>query len=175
MVPIDYTDGEPLAVILADASLERHPWVLATAAQTGALALENARLPASLLARIAEVQDSRARIVEAALAERRRVEQDLHDGAQQLPAVAVTLAPPSSSSSALQRAKYRTGSRRRRQPARLPAVWASGIGGHRVRHQRRPRQDNGVSPSGSLQERHLAHAGHDACSWLWHRAIRSSA
>ena len=47
------------------------------------LALENERLAAEVRAQLEEVRASRARIVEAADAERRRVERDLHDGAQQ--------------------------------------------------------------------------------------------
>jgi signal transduction histidine kinase len=48
-----------------------------------ALGLENERLQAELLARLGELRASRARIVETADAERRRLERDLHDGAQQ--------------------------------------------------------------------------------------------
>ena len=44
---------------------------------------ENVRLDAELQARLVELRESRARIVEAGYAERRRVERDLHDGAQQ--------------------------------------------------------------------------------------------
>ena len=47
------------------------------------LALENERLSAQVRAQLEEVRASRARIVEAGDAERRRVERDLHDGAQQ--------------------------------------------------------------------------------------------
>jgi signal transduction histidine kinase len=47
------------------------------------LALENARLQAELRAQLTEVRASRARLVEAGDAERRRLERDLHDGAQQ--------------------------------------------------------------------------------------------
>jgi signal transduction histidine kinase len=47
------------------------------------LGLENERLQAELLARLDELRASRARIVETADAERRRLERDLHDGAQQ--------------------------------------------------------------------------------------------
>jgi signal transduction histidine kinase len=47
------------------------------------LGLENERLQAELLARLGELRASRARIVENADAERRRLERDLHDGAQQ--------------------------------------------------------------------------------------------
>ena len=51
--------------------------------QAGIVAMENARLDAELQARLDELRESRARIVEAGYAERRRVERDLHDGAQQ--------------------------------------------------------------------------------------------
>jgi signal transduction histidine kinase len=47
------------------------------------LALENERLQAELLAQVEELRLSRARIVETGDAERRRLERDLHDGAQQ--------------------------------------------------------------------------------------------
>jgi signal transduction histidine kinase len=51
--------------------------------EAGVVASENARLDAELQARLDELRESRARIVEAGYAERRRVERDLHDGAQQ--------------------------------------------------------------------------------------------
>jgi signal transduction histidine kinase len=47
------------------------------------LGLENERLHAELLAQLADLRASRARIVAAGDAERRRLERDLHDGAQQ--------------------------------------------------------------------------------------------
>ena len=47
------------------------------------LALENERLQAEVLAQLEELRASRARIVETADLERRRLERDLHDGAQQ--------------------------------------------------------------------------------------------
>ncbi len=47
------------------------------------LGLENERLQAEVLAHLVELRASRARIVEAGDAERRRLERDLHDGAQQ--------------------------------------------------------------------------------------------
>lgn len=47
------------------------------------LAAENERLDAELRVRLEELRASRTRIVEAGYAERRRVERDLHDGAQQ--------------------------------------------------------------------------------------------
>jgi signal transduction histidine kinase len=48
-----------------------------------ALTAENQELNAELEAKVAELRASRTRIVEAGYAERRRVERDLHDGAQQ--------------------------------------------------------------------------------------------
>jgi len=57
-----------------------------------ALSVENEQLTTELRAKLAELRASRARIVEAGYEERRRVERDLHDGAQQrLMAVAMTL------------------------------------------------------------------------------------
>jgi signal transduction histidine kinase len=47
------------------------------------LALKNAQLAAVTRTRVAEVQASRRRVVAASDAERRRIERDLHDGAQQ--------------------------------------------------------------------------------------------
>ncbi|MFE9446194.1 sensor histidine kinase [Streptomyces sp. NPDC006602] len=47
------------------------------------LAIDNERLRAEMLAQVDELRLSRVRIVEAADAERRRIERDLHDGAQQ--------------------------------------------------------------------------------------------
>jgi len=47
------------------------------------LALENERLHAELRAHVDDLRESRARIVEAGDAERRRLERNLHDGAQQ--------------------------------------------------------------------------------------------
>ena len=47
------------------------------------LALEIARLRVEVRWQLAEVESSRSRIVSAALGERRRLERDLHDGAQQ--------------------------------------------------------------------------------------------
>ncbi len=50
---------------------------------SSALSAENEQLNAELRAKVEELRASRARIVEAGYAERRRVERDLHDGAQQ--------------------------------------------------------------------------------------------
>jgi signal transduction histidine kinase len=66
---------------------------LSTSVRRAAMsAVAQARLQAELLVQVTVVEQSRRRIVEAGDAERRRVERDLHDGAQQrLVALALTL------------------------------------------------------------------------------------
>jgi signal transduction histidine kinase len=64
------------------ALLERHA-LLDDVLAAAALSIEIARLRVEVRLRLAEVQASRARIVEAGYEERRRLERDLHDGAQQ--------------------------------------------------------------------------------------------
>jgi signal transduction histidine kinase len=82
-------DGRRIAALIHDKSLEDDA-ALGTVAAAAALALENERLQAELRARLSELAAlaneqaaSRARIVEAGDAERRRLERNLHDGAQQ--------------------------------------------------------------------------------------------
>ena len=75
--------GEPLAALIHDDRLLGQRSLLEAAGSAGRLALENTRLQAELRAQLAELRASRARIVETADAERRRLERDLHDGAQQ--------------------------------------------------------------------------------------------
>ena len=68
------------------------PELVDALARAGGLALEHARLGAELAARLSEVRASRARVVGAGDAERKRLERDLHDGAQQrLAALTLTL------------------------------------------------------------------------------------
>jgi signal transduction histidine kinase len=76
-------DGVRVVALVHDGSLKGEPELLAAAAAAAGIALENARLHAELRARLEELEGSRARIVEAAQAERSRLERDLHDGAQQ--------------------------------------------------------------------------------------------
>jgi signal transduction histidine kinase len=76
-------DGRPIAAMVFDATLADEPELIAAVSSAGALALDNERLQAELRARIAELEESRARVLDAELAERRRIERDLHDGAQQ--------------------------------------------------------------------------------------------
>ncbi|HEX5579609.1 MAG TPA: histidine kinase [Candidatus Limnocylindria bacterium] len=77
-------DGELLAVLTYDPAVEvEDPGRVAAVASVAGMALENERLAAQVRAQLEEVRASRARIVEAGDAERRRIERDLHDGAQQ--------------------------------------------------------------------------------------------
>jgi signal transduction histidine kinase len=66
-----------------DATLRDDPALLDAVCAAAGIALENAQLQAELRARLVELKGSRARIVEATLLERQRLERDLHDGAQQ--------------------------------------------------------------------------------------------
>jgi signal transduction histidine kinase len=75
--------GTPVAALLHDASLQNEPTLLDAVVATAGIALENGRLESELRARVEELRRSRARIVEVAQTERRRLERDLHDGAQQ--------------------------------------------------------------------------------------------
>ena len=76
-------DGRRIAAIVHDPTLLDDPEQVRAAGAAAALALENARLEAELRAKVEEVSASRARIVESGYAARRRLERDLHDGAQQ--------------------------------------------------------------------------------------------
>jgi signal transduction histidine kinase len=76
-------DGRPLAAILHDPALAEDPGLVAAVGAAVRLAVDNERLAAEVRSQLDEVQASRARIVEASDAERRRVERNLHDGAQQ--------------------------------------------------------------------------------------------
>jgi len=76
-------DGEPLAAILHDPALSEDPGLVPAVAAAVRLAVDNERLAAEVRSQLDEVRASRSRIVEASDAERRRVERNLHDGAQQ--------------------------------------------------------------------------------------------
>ncbi|HTP19794.1 MAG TPA: sensor histidine kinase [Solirubrobacteraceae bacterium] len=75
--------GAPVAMVLHRPTGSQRPDPLVTLVEAGGLAVEIARLRVELRRQLAEVQASRARIVAAGNAERRRIERDLHDGAQQ--------------------------------------------------------------------------------------------
>jgi hypothetical protein len=76
-------DGTRVAALVHDAELDASPELVTAAASAAALAIDNERLKAELRARVEELRVSRVRIVEAADDARRRIERDLHDGAQQ--------------------------------------------------------------------------------------------
>jgi signal transduction histidine kinase len=76
-------DGEPLAVLVHDPSLLEEPKLVEAVAAAARLSLQNARLHAEVSAQLEKVKESRSRIVAAADEERRRIERDIHDGAQQ--------------------------------------------------------------------------------------------
>jgi signal transduction histidine kinase len=76
-------DGRTVAALVHDASLRDEPELLEAVTSAAALALENERLHAELRAHVDDLRESRARIVEAGDSERRRLERNLHDGAQQ--------------------------------------------------------------------------------------------
>ena len=91
-------DGSPAPTSPASVSVTRHGRVVArvgfdpavidesTVARTAALAateLDNGRLRAEVARRLEEIDGSRRRLATAQRTERRRIERDLHDGAQQ--------------------------------------------------------------------------------------------
>jgi hypothetical protein len=75
--------GDHLAVMVHHPDLLDQPRLLEAVGSAGRLALENERLQAELRSQLRELQASRARIVQTADEERRRLERNLHDGAQQ--------------------------------------------------------------------------------------------
>lgn len=76
-------DGSPVATLMYDERLADEPEFVASVAAATGMALHNAKLQVELRARLEELRGSRIRILEAEQQERRRLERDLHDGAQQ--------------------------------------------------------------------------------------------
>ncbi len=83
LVPVAATDGRALALISADPTLRRHRSLLDAAVTVSRLAMENAQLQTSLQVQLSAVRDARARLFHTGLEQRRQLERDLHDGAQQ--------------------------------------------------------------------------------------------
>src|SRR3954464_4720622 len=75
--------GRELAMLIYDAALEDDPELVGAVAAAAAIALDDARIQAESEGRLSELRASRERIVAAGDAERRRLERNLHDGAQQ--------------------------------------------------------------------------------------------
>ena len=77
-------DGDTeIAAIVHDKALVEQRAFVEVAGAFALMALTNDRLSAQVDASLREVRESRERILAAAYAERRRIERDLHDGAQQ--------------------------------------------------------------------------------------------
>ena len=84
--------GSPVAALIHDSALLEDPGTLRAICTVVALTLDNASLAEQLERQLEEVDASRARLVAAGDTERRRIERDLHDGAQQrLVSVALSL------------------------------------------------------------------------------------
>jgi signal transduction histidine kinase len=83
VTPIADAAGAPIAYIVHDPALNEDPALVRAAGAAARLSLENERLQAEVRAQLHEVRELSARLVEASDSERRRVERDLHDGAQQ--------------------------------------------------------------------------------------------
>jgi len=76
-------EGMPVAALVHDATLLGDPGLVEEVVAAARLKLENDRFQADLRAQLESLRASRARIVERGDRERRRLERDLHDGAQQ--------------------------------------------------------------------------------------------
>jgi signal transduction histidine kinase len=75
--------GRTVAILRHRAGLLDDPGLVQEVAAAARLGMENERLHAEALAQMEDLQAARARIVAAGDAARRRLERDLHDGAQQ--------------------------------------------------------------------------------------------
>lgn len=137
-------DGRRVGALIHDRSLRDDPELVGAVSAAARLALDNERLRAELRARVDELGASRARIVEATDAERRRVERNLHDGAQQrLVSVSLTLG--------LAESKITT------DPATAQRMLEEARGGLRAALQELRELSQGIHP-GILSERGLGPA-----------------
>jgi signal transduction histidine kinase len=76
-------DGQEVALLSHRAGLLDDPGLAEEVAAAARLALENERLHAQAGAQLEDLRASRARVIATGDSERRRLERDLHDGAQQ--------------------------------------------------------------------------------------------
>jgi signal transduction histidine kinase len=76
-------DEEPVAVLVHDPAVLQDTALVEAVASAARIAVSNARLQAEVRARVLELAASRRRIVEAADAQRRRLERELREGAEQ--------------------------------------------------------------------------------------------
>jgi len=77
------SDGGHLAALVHDPSLDDEPQLLEAVGAAAGIAIENERLQVELKAKLQELAGSRERLIEAGQHERKRLERNLHDGAQQ--------------------------------------------------------------------------------------------
>ena len=85
-------DGDPTVRVDGDAAIDLDPGWLRITLAAAELVLDNTRLTVERTAHLAEIAAAQTRIVEAGVVQRRQLERDLHDGAQQsLLGVAATL------------------------------------------------------------------------------------
>jgi signal transduction histidine kinase len=75
--------GEPIAVLVHDPAVLEDATFVEAVASAARIAVSNARLQAEVRAQVMELAASRRRIVEAADAQRRRLERELREGAEQ--------------------------------------------------------------------------------------------
>jgi signal transduction histidine kinase len=75
--------GRPVAAVIHRPGLLDDPAVVEELAQTARLAIEHERLQAQVASELLRLRESRRRVVAASDGARRRLEHDLHDGAQQ--------------------------------------------------------------------------------------------
>jgi len=76
-------DGEPPVALIHHPTLRDEPELIDAVTAAAGIALQNGRLQAELRARLQDLHSSRGRVIEAAQRERRQLERNLHDGAQQ--------------------------------------------------------------------------------------------
>jgi signal transduction histidine kinase len=81
ITPIE-EDGTRIAALVHDVAVLDDPGLISAVASATRLAVSNARLQAEVRARVAEVDESRRRIVDTADAQRRRLERQLREGAE---------------------------------------------------------------------------------------------
>ena len=79
---IEHESGK-IAALAHDSSLDEEPELVEAVSAAAGIALENAQLQAELRARLEQLEESRGRVIDAGRQERKRMERDLHDGAQQ--------------------------------------------------------------------------------------------
>jgi signal transduction histidine kinase len=77
------SDTEPIAALVHDAALLEDPGLVNGLAAAVRLTIDNEQLHRRIKAQLDDVATSRARLLAEADAQRRRIERDLHDGAQQ--------------------------------------------------------------------------------------------